>query len=152
MKQEIVDVIEKNLPSTVGTVLRARLEQADHYEKLVEKLEGELKDQREVSFNYSKQIEMLKAQLAQHDSLADREEKVHERERAIDLTVALTRAENAERSKADLFQLVGMVFKSPVVKESVMTNGKIPVPASSNGLYPVTMQQSSSTVTTKEVE
>lgn len=119
MEQEIQDIISRQLPAQVGDVLRKRLEQADSDAVKVKSLESEVRAIREQNVKQHNEIGELKSQIAMHHLLDVREAAATKREQSIELEICKARADNAERSKGELFNLVGLVFRNSIVKESI---------------------------------
>lgn len=119
MDEQIKEIIERQLPAQVGEVLRKRLEQAELDAHDLATVKGQRDSYKAERDQKQATIDRLDLNLKKHGELAAREEAVTKREQAIDLEIAKARAENAERSKGDLFNLVGLVFKNQIVKEEV---------------------------------
>lgn len=119
LNAEIRAAIDKSLPAQVGQALRARLEQAEANEKALKAL-GDAKEQlrsqlKTCEKDLAEALELLKT----HEMLAVREKKVTEREIRSDLTLLQTKFEASEKSKAELFDLMKVVFKNPTITDSV---------------------------------
>ena len=74
-------------------------------------------------------------------NIEEREKKVRDQEIAIE--VIKTKLDMLNATKKDLFDLVGMIFKSPIIRENVI--GNVPVSPGPNGQYPVTIPTNQST-------
>ncbi len=82
MEKEINDIIKKNLPAEVGSILKQRLEQAETDAETVESQKRQLKEN-------SARFSDLNEQILAYQKLDERNSKLEERERAV---------ENKERS------------------------------------------------------
>jgi hypothetical protein len=116
---EINEIINTHLPAQVGKVLQQRLKQADELtidlkvkQDMVDALNQTIKTQKCT-------IEDLQHQVAQHESRFLRDEQLNERERILDVTLANSRATNAEDQTKALFSLMNVVFRNPTVTESI---------------------------------
>ena len=117
MKQEIQELIAKNLPAQVGEVLKKRLEDADKYEVLV-------KAQKEMLNDKDGEIKCLKAEIEKYmkfdtrnSELDQREREISKRENTMEVWEAKLKLAEAEKRISDNVNFVGMVFKSPVFRK-----------------------------------
>lgn len=140
MEQEIKDIITKQLPAQVGEVLRVRLEQAEKDAAKLTQLDALLTEERTKLEAANKRIAETGAELAAHVKLAEREAACSKRENGLELELAKTRVINAEKGRDDLFNLMGVVFRNPVVKEIVCR--------SDSGYTPTGSTNGSSAITT----
>ena len=107
-------------------------------EKKIEELESYKKD----AFIQILTIENDKKDLeSKLRNIEEREKKVRDQEIAIE--VIKTKLDMLNATKKDLFDLVGMIFKSPIIRENVI--GNVPVSPGPNGQYPVTIPTNQST-------
>ena len=119
MEQEIKSIIEKSLPAHVGEVLQKRLKKADDDEK-------SLCNANEAIENLTKQVSRLSAEneSLKKEKSADKEVlarigTLQELERDRKVFEAETKLECEKSKNKDLNNFVGMVFKSPVYKNSI---------------------------------
>lgn len=125
MLEELRKVIDQNLPREQGELLRKRLDELAALESqvaLLNKDVDELLSQRDV----------LKDKLARHHNL---DVKLRELEAARTDQLELerknesirTQAECSELRRADAFDLVSLIFRSPVIKETIERSGNKPI-------------------------
>ncbi len=97
INQEVLNAIERQLPSAVGDVLRARLEQADNDKKLLEQATAKIARMTGDAADLQRQVAQQAAELEKHGKLAEREAKVLERERTQDLADLKVKLEAEQR-------------------------------------------------------
>ena len=122
LEKDIKLAIEKHLPAQVGDLLSNRLRECEVIEVENKKLLGDIK-------SHLTTIEKLEEKLAKLNGikkdLADIKKMKADlttRETALGLTLANTRADEAEKNRNDTLEIVRLVFRSPVYRESISTN------------------------------
>ena len=122
MQQELLQVIEKNLPLEVGEVLRKRLEQADKDAKTAELLLVKNTDlERLLSQSSAMIAKFQNRETAVMESAAinaKTEIDLHKRENDLAKTLADLKATEAEKRADQLKEVLGVVFRSPVYKRN----------------------------------
>jgi hypothetical protein len=119
MRVEIEEAIQKNMPNQVGVLLKKRLEQAESDAKSLE-------SEREFSKQKSEKIVQLEKIISEYKAFDDRNTKLEARELAVTekernqkVFEAELRVAEAEKRITDNVNFVGMVFRSPIFRESV---------------------------------
>lgn len=146
LNKEILEAIEKNLPSMTAGRLSEYIEQAKNNEARIEELEKFLKAEKEKSEARKKvidqlneQCEELKRHLMAQDDLIAREEALAEEQRNLKVTLLEHKLMYTENSETKLLNLVDKIFGNPYVKRTVAT--QVPVKCgrvdSSNYDHPV---------------
>lgn len=129
IEQEMLEVIAKNLPAQMAEVLRKQLEELPKVKEAlvkanvqIQELVGKNAEKDRQLDSYAKTVESVKmrevANEAMNVLLKERENKVilYEQENKL-----------INEHKKDIFNLVSMVFRSPVYEESYRGNLPIPV-------------------------
>jgi hypothetical protein len=120
MEQEIKDIISKNLPEQVGTILKDRLHQAEQDAEYIVLLERKLSERdAEIKTLYST-ISDYKSMNIHKEHLDRLQEELDKRERAIILEVTNIKLEEAIKRSDATYRLVEHIFRSPVVKKQIM--------------------------------
>lgn len=124
MNEEILSIIEKNLPAQIGKKLQERL-------ALVETLESaHERDLDKISEYAKKESEWLDANAWQNRlddlkiELDKREQEIRKRELEADKKEAESKAKNAEEKVQMMKDLLGQVFKSPVYRREGYRDGE----------------------------
>lgn len=119
MRIEIEEAIQKNMPNQVGVLLKQRLEQAEADAKSLE-------NERELSKQKSEKIAQLEKTVSEYKSFDDRNSKLEARELAVTekernqkVFEAELKLNEAEKRITDNVNFVGMVFRSPIFRETV---------------------------------
>lgn len=127
LEQEMQEVIKKNLPAHVGDALKERLEQATKIEQdnktlldQVEKLKTSVTN-TEAKYNACN-VELI-ALKAKESELQKKETNLFTKEKQLEIREIrvlneITKKESAEKSVADLKEVIGIVFKNPTVQKS----------------------------------
>ena len=122
MEQDIRDAIEKNLPATVGDVLKKRLTEADSDRRALESASEDVARLRSEN-------EVLKAECDAFNKrwvdINKREAAVASREQAADLVEC--KISGATQRANDVFRLAEIVFRNPTLKYSRSESGVRPV-------------------------
>lgn len=119
LEQEILEIISKNLPEQVGSVLKKRLEEAEADRKRVEDMDYTVKYNRDKIATLEEQIKKYEALEVWQKDLDIREKEISKRESNQKVWEAELRANEADRRANELAGFVGMVFKSPVFRKTV---------------------------------
>lgn len=119
MEKEILDIISKNLPEQVGSVLKKRLEEAEADKKRIEEIEYSVKYSRDKIVTLENQLGEYKKLEVRREDLDRREEEISKRERNMQVWEANVKSIEADKRANELAGFVGMVFKSPVFRKSV---------------------------------
>lgn len=142
---EIRELIQKQLPEQVGTVLRTRLDQAEKDAASVVRLTGSLAAE-------SSALSAAQAALRRHEHIDNRLSEVEKREAAVlkreqaaDLNEFKAKA--AESAKQDIFKLAETVFKNPTFVRSESQRRSIVIPGNS---YPQEVTETNFTTETIE--
>lgn len=145
MEQEILEIINKSLPTQMGSILKKRLEQADADKarlesclRMIDNLKAQVED-------VEKDIENYKGREVKQQELNTREEEIGKRERSMQVWEANLRGSEAEKRANEIAGFVGMVFKSPVFRKSVSGYQSVP-----NGQYGTIQQPHNHTEETTE--
>lgn len=122
MKEELLKVIEANLPAEVGKTLQIRLADAERLEKENERFKQDVSTLSDQNLALEKENERLKKREEAVHSVASlneaREKTLNDRENKLERTLAENRAEESEKRAEGLKEVLGIVFKSPVYKRS----------------------------------
>lgn len=126
LTKELQEVINKNLPSQFGDVLKSRLTELESIEKKYE----DLRLRHAALFKEDAEKSM---KLSQHTSLESKIEALTKQESEVDkkllrLEISELKVQSAEQRNRDLKEVVGMVFKNNVMKYT--ESGNMPVPIS----------------------
>ena len=137
-EKEILELIERDLPNQLGNKLKKMLEEIEQLSVFKEESEKEL-------YNLSQEITIkgarIKEQALELTKYQDEAKKVQNlfeaiekrthdldaKERGFENTIFRMEAEYAIKGKNDLFDLVKLVLKSPVYKETINTDSLAPV-------------------------
>lgn len=119
MEKEILDIISKNLPEQVGSVLKKRLEEAEGDKKRIEHLEYSVKYNTDKVLILEKQLGEYKVLEVRQKELDSREKEISKRENNQKVWEAELKALEADKRAIELAGFVGMVFKSPVFRKTV---------------------------------
>lgn len=150
MDDDIKAIIAKNLPAQVGDVLKARLTQAENDAKSLTIYKNDLERARAETKELAEYIKTLEFKVKLAGELQVREAAISKREQALELTLAVARAENAEKSTSNLMGLVSSVFRNTVVRENIHRTDSKQV--TNPGGYTTQMPESSTSSHTREVE
>jgi hypothetical protein len=122
MKEEIQEIIEKNLPKQVGETLKLRLEKADRDEESV-------KDLTTVNKLYEGEIEHLKERIVDYEKfdsrnmkLDSREKELNDKERNLKIT-ELTYQLDSEKAKSLHSDAIAMgLVRNTTYRKNVFDN------------------------------
>jgi hypothetical protein len=119
MEQEIKDIIAKNLPEQVGSVLKEKLEKAekDAYMLRVVTNDYELKCAEVTSLR--RDLEDAKSRINEEISLESWKQTLKDKEKNLELEILKIRLEEAEKRNSIGERLVEQVFRSPVYRKYV---------------------------------
>lgn len=131
MEKEIAKIIEEQLPAQVGSVLKARLEKADADAAEVRSMNVRLENQGSLLAEYREKVATLQNRLKGHRELDIREAEVFAREKEQDLRLLREQLDCSNRSKADLFNLVSLIFRNTTVREALCSTTNSPTGYSS---------------------
>jgi hypothetical protein len=151
MTKEIQEIIEKNLPSQVGEILKKTLEQGQKNEQIVEQQKKEIAKLNSYISNLDKIILNYKEFDTQNSKLEIREKIVAETERNQIITQKTFENKELEKRSNDLFTLVSLLVKNPRAIE-ILTSASFGNQETSDGQYGGIRQFSNSKTTngTKE--
>jgi hypothetical protein len=139
---DIQAAIKANLPAQVSEVLQTELAELVRLRNENARITQNTLILSKRFDDLQTQVESLTAQLKDHATLATREASVTARENTQalrDLEVKL-----ADLRRKDAVDLVGMVFRSPVYRETVAANVNVAVPGAGGGMgYTTTMPETS---------
>lgn len=121
---EIMEVVRKSLPQQVGETLQKELAELQALRQTKVTLEESVRKLTESSAALSRDLAAARQAIAQHEALDKRLADVASREQKQELRDL--RVDLAELRRKDAFDLVSMVFRSPVYSENV--TGRIPLP------------------------
>lgn len=121
-------VIRESLPSQVGETLRAELGKVQTLESKVKELENTLLNYKNMYEEQHKTLAKVSLLDNREAALVKREAEVLDKELKQDRDHALLRANEAERRSDDIFNLVSLIFKNPVVTKSVFESKNIVIP------------------------
>lgn len=119
LNEDILDAVKKNLPAVAATELGKYIEQAEKDKNLLPQTKAELD-------SYKAKYSAIEKELAHYLALNLRKENIDEQERNLRVVLADAKATEAERRSKDIFDLVGVVFKNPVVRQNL--SGIYPLP------------------------
>jgi len=119
MEQEIKSIIEKNLPAQVGEMLQKRLKKAEDDAKALEAANSYIRDLTDKNTRLNAEIIGLKEKETKHATVLSAIEELKEASRNRKVFEAETKLACEVSKNVDLTNFVGMVFKSPVYKNSV---------------------------------
>jgi hypothetical protein len=143
---DIQAAIKANLPAQVSGVLQTELAELGRLRNENERLTRNAEIANQSNTKLQNQVESLTTQLKDHATLTARESAVVFRENTQalrDLEVKL-----ADLRRKDAVDLVGMVFRSPVYRETVTANVNVAVPGSGSNMGFISTMPESSTKTT----
>jgi hypothetical protein len=153
VQQEIIDVIQKNLPAQVGQALQKELARIPVLEKDLDGKEAEsLRLAALLEAEKRMNVESATARQAA-DAILKREADVAEAERNRKVFELQAKLLAAEFANIKLFEFVGLLVRAPAFKETILTSGSIPVKTGNGGYESVNQHcTSSSTETTRTTE
>lgn len=131
MEKEILEIISKNLPEQVGSVLKKRLEQAEKDTELVKQLGATICEQEIKLRALTKELDRHRFLDMKQKELNKQEDELSKRERNMSVWEANLRGSEAEKRADELAGFVGMVFRSPIFRKNV--NGYQYVPSGQYG-------------------
>lgn len=150
ISKEITAAIDANLPAAVGDVLRKRLEQADQDAKdLAKEKAGNVRYMEQVKA-LNAEITELKSRVSTGGELYARETAVSKREHAADIFELNARLVSEKMVSTGYFQFLTALVKNPVLKETILRNGSVPIPTGGGGYNSATSSESSTTERTTE--
>lgn len=133
MEKDLQEAIKKNLPAHVGETLQAELERLKKIEEDYTTLKGTYKYTSDLSYEKDKEISNLKSVLEglkeQKENLDAKEAELWKKEKDLELreiriSNEIVKRESAEKNAENMKEVIGIVFKNPVVQRSVVeTNG-----------------------------
>jgi len=136
MENEIKEIIEKNLPAQVGTVLKERLEIAEADARRAKDLERIIQDKDKAIYDLESTISEYRKYDAQWGQLNQREKEITEKERNQKVFEAELKAIEADKRANELQGIVQTVFRSPVYRKSILSSSNY----NNNGtttMYPI---------------
>lgn len=119
MEQEIKEIIAKNLPEQVGSVLRVKLEQAEIDSAYIKTLEKKLSQRDEEVKLLYKKISELEFQVVRKESLDELESSLKKKEIAMELEIANIKLDEAIKRSEATYRLTEHIFRSPVTRRSI---------------------------------
>ena len=122
MENEIKDIINKNLPAQVGDLLKARLEQAVKDAETVKGLEQALERREKDIIALNLKIEDYKKLNYTAESLKDKDEKLKERERLLELTLLKLQLEEANKRSDIVINFTNNLVRNTSFRKSVFEN------------------------------
>ena len=133
---ELDELIRKNLPAHVGETLKLELEELSVLRKRAPALEAEFARLNKRIAEYQETERVLRERLEQHGALDAKREEVEQQTRDMKVTLLEGTLAYERTMNTRLFDLVGVIFRNPVVTDHIITSGQEVV--SSNG-YPTTL-------------
>lgn len=127
-QDKIESVIRESLPSQVGETLRAELSKVQTLESKVNELEDALLKYKNTCSEQSQILAKVSDLNSKEKELCRKEADLLDKELKQDRDHALLRAKEAERRSDDIFNLVSLIFKNPVVTKSVFESKNIVIP------------------------
>lgn len=122
MKDDILKIIEKNLPSQTAGVLKEYLDRAELTEQALESEQSKLKKAHQEIAEYKKQEEKLKSLTSWENTLKSmaagldtRQFELDARERGMDKDIMTTKMEGMEANMRNMEAMVTKVFGHPAV-------------------------------------
>lgn len=126
MQNDILQVIEKNLPLEVGKTLQKRLQEADTERQELLKIKQDHENLKEALEKVKAENQLLLSQknvvLEQARVNEQKEKSLYKSEVSLEKTLAQAKAEEVEKRNGVLLEVVKLAFKSPVYKKSVSEN------------------------------
>lgn len=124
MQEDILKIIEANLPKQVGEMLQERLAHVDSLENEVGFLRGKNasleKQLKKLEASEMESLEKLELVMKRQEENEKRRLELDKREHEARVTEAEYRSGEAQKRSNDLFDLVKLVFKSPVFKKEIV--------------------------------
>lgn len=120
---EIQDVIARNLPAHVSSVLQSRLQDATKFESQYN-TEKSLKEKAvKLADERLDELTQLKKVLARHEEIEKREKAVLDRELRLDIELAKKDTACAQAVVGKYDFLMGVIFKNPTYREMAYKGG-----------------------------
>jgi hypothetical protein len=134
MEEQVIELARKHLPEYVGKELREVISDRERLKAKVENQEIAINSFRSSQERLVEANESMQAQLSAHRDMDAKTSLLEERERNLEVALLKQKLECAAETNQKLFELVGLIFKSPIIKSEI--HGNIPV-SPGNGAYPV---------------
>lgn len=144
MKEEIEEIIMKNLPAQVGETLKKTLQKAEQDEKLVKNLNEKLSEKNAYIKDLENLIEDYKAFDGRNSELEEREKSVSEQERNLKITTLEYQLES-EKQKTEFTKNValGLVRNTECRKHIFDSENQTPYQNDNgNYIYPTPINKS----------
>ena len=125
MEQEIKDIISKNLPEQVGSVLKTRLEKAEKDAQYISELEEKLAEKDEKVKTLYKKVSELEQNNIDKKQLDAFKEELDTKARELELEITKIKLDEAIKRSEAVYHLTEQVFRSPVTRKRIenMTYG-----------------------------
>lgn len=124
ISEEITQAIKDKLPGTVGEVLQGELAKLQQLRLDNERLQRENKDLEEGKRNGLKERSELLKEVGEfrsrEASLRERESNIEKREKSLEVTLLQAEVANVKQNFQQLLDLNKILFRSPVIKKTVM--------------------------------
>lgn len=120
--QEVQDLIRKHLSAQVGETLQGELADLERLRKRDKQTTEQLDSKRATIDSMTVSLDVANARLAKHEALDKRLEEIEKRERNHELSIMKAQLENERSNNLRLFELVGVIFRNPVVTETLSTS------------------------------
>ena len=118
INSDIEDAIKKNLPAAVGEALQSELAEL----KRLRSVEETLKELREAFGALKTHNSVLQTKVQRDEDYLVALRVLEERERNLKVVIAESRANNAETRVGDMKELIGMLFKGPLITKTLTGN------------------------------
>ena len=122
MQQEILEVIEKNLPAQIGEILKKRLILLDDYETQIKELNKTIERNREDLSELKKNIKKLEQLKLDEQDINERIKAVAEKERLMQVFELELKLSESEKRITEIVNFASMVLKSPVYRKTTNEN------------------------------
>lgn len=126
MQQELLQVIEKNLPSEVGKTLQKRLALCDDLEIQVANWKTEFEKLKTATAEVTEKYNILKGRevsiIDQANANDKKEKELQQKEIKLDKSNAELKAAESEKRADQLKEVLGIVFRSPIYKRTYQEN------------------------------
>jgi glucan-binding YG repeat protein len=119
MEQEIKDIIAKNIPEQVGTVLKQRLERAEKDAHDNEVLRERLDEKNDEIKMLYKEISDLKKNEIHKEFLDKLQDELNTKGRALELEITKIKLEEAIKRSEATYRLTEQIFRSPVTRKQI---------------------------------
>jgi hypothetical protein len=120
LEDSIKEAIEANLPAATAQHLQKHLENAKDIEQKYKTLSEKYEYLQEANVKLVESVNKLKELKNSFEDLIEREEKLRIDNQELDNKILKIKLEESEKRQTDAINFVGMVFKSPVYRKTLV--------------------------------